>query len=1021
MDPKKIYALMFAEYLKDVQINCTPKVWSQGVTWNRGETRFIKEAASTEDEIIVRVLIKNRPISSRVMLWPDEGDWGCDCDSSDDPCAHVAAVVIAIKRQGLELAGVAADPEPKTSASGTSTTSVPLEVPEIHYRFLRGPQGLLLERWIVKGSFEKKLENSNLAALVAGIQSGRVNFPQIPATRVDFEVDHLLATAGKSYLDRRTLLNLMRSFENAPHVTLDGKPLKVSPQTIGIQARLIEDGEGFRLQRFQNAAVQENFGNGIVLSNGSLRCVEHSRLTPSQQDLLTSAGRYFGPQEAARLVLEILPELEKKIPLEVLTSKLPKTREMQPSLQLVLESVDRGARMSVLAKLVYGSPVVAQVNAGQLQMLDAEFSKRNLLIRNENSERQLLQRLQTTLQLQTGRRVELQASDAIDFVKKLPKQPFFEVSGDGLSVFSASKKIEPKVVIDGKRFDMSFEILGSGGELVFADPARVFRAWREGSDHVPLLDGSWAELPRDWLKRYGKKIADMLAARDAKQELPAFKLPELANLCEELGQNCPPDLSLLRDRLGTFDGIPASVLPADLTADLRSYQLKGVNWLCFLRDTGLGAMLADDMGLGKTLQALCAISGRTLVVCPTSVLFNWQAEIHRFRPSLKVAVYYGSGRKMDLDADVVLTSYAVLRLDQSQLANPSRTWDMMIIDEAQTIKNPDSQVARAVHSVTAQFKVSLSGTPVENRLDDLWSQFQFINPGLLGARSDFEDQFARPIARGDTQAAALLRARIRPFILRRLKKEVAPELPARTELVLTTELNADERNLYDSLLASTRKEVLAKMEEGGSIMAALELILRLRQSCCHQALIPGALAPGEQVLGSSKLDLLLESLEEGLSEGHKSLVFSQWTSFLDLIQTELEKRRIPFLRIDGSTQNRQDIVRTFQSGGDDTRAPKVMLISLKAGGVGLTLTAADHVYIMDPWWNPAVEDQAADRAHRIGQQNPVMIHKLVAQDTIEEKIIELQKKKKDLASAVLDEGAGAALSITRDDILQLLG
>ena len=419
-------------------------------------------------------------------------------------------------------------------------------------------------------------------------------------------------------------------------------------------------------------------------------------------------------------------------------------------------------------------------------------------------------------------------------------------------------------------------------------------------------------------------------------------------------------------------------------------------------------MLADDMGLGKTLQMLCALDGKSLIVAPTSVLFNWQAEIQKFRPSLKTSMFYGSKRELDLSADVVLTSYGVLRLDQERLRETQ--WNTLVLDEAQTIKNPDSQVSKAAHSLRGDFRVTLSGTPVENRLDDLWSQFQFINPGLLGSREDFLENFARPIGSGDTDAASRLKARIKPFILRRLKREVAPELPPRTETVLHCELSTEERATYDMILASTRKEVLATLEEGGSILKALEVILRLRQACCHRGLIPG-----EDANGSSKLDLLMETLEESLSEGHKSLVFSQWTSYLDLIGSELKSRGIHYSRIDGSTQNRQALLNEFQSPA----GPPIMLISLKAGGVGLTLTAADHVFIMDPWWNPAVEDQAADRAHRIGQQNPVMIHRLVARESIEEKILALQESKKDLARAVLDDG-GAALSLSRQDILNLL-
>jgi SNF2 family DNA or RNA helicase len=339
-----------------------------------------------------------------------------------------------------------------------------------------------------------------------------------------------------------------------------------------------------------------------------------------------------------------------------------------------------------------------------------------------------------------------------------------------------------------------------------------------------------------------------------------------------------------------------------------------------------------------------------------------------------------------------------------------KNWDTLVLDEAQMIKNPESQIAKVVHQLEADFKIALSGTPVENRLDDLWSQFQFLNPGLLGTLSEFQDEFASPIQRGDSDAAKRLRDRIRPFILRRLKRDVAPELPPKTETVLYNELTQEERDVYDALLASTRQEVIHQLETGGGVMAALELLLRLRQACCHAALVPG-----QKIAQSSKVELLIQTLENSIALGHRALVFSQWTSYLDLIEPSLNASGIRFLRLDGSTQNRNEVVQQFQNDPSFS----VMLISLKAGGVGLTLTAADHVFLMDPWWNPTVEDQAADRAHRIGQKNPVLVHRLIAQDTIEDRILNLQKTKIELAASVLQEGASAA-TLTKDDLLELL-
>jgi SNF2 family DNA or RNA helicase len=392
-------------------------------------------------------------------------------------------------------------------------------------------------------------------------------------------------------------------------------------------------------------------------------------------------------------------------------------------------------------------------------------------------------------------------------------------------------------------------------------------------------------------------------------------------------------------------------------------------------------------------------------------LFNWLAETKKFRPDLRVATYHGPRRVLDPSAHVTLTSYPILRNDADQFSEEQ--WDTVILDESQTIKNPDSQVARAAYRLKANWRITLSGTPIENRLDELWSQLHFTNPGLLGGRADFQNRWAEPIVNGDSGAAARLRERIRPFVLRRMKREVAKELPSRTDSVMYVELDETERNTYDAIRAATQTEIVKLLEQGGGVMAALEALLRLRQAACHRGLLPSNAKTA--IESSSKMERLLEAIEDAHAGGHRCLVFSQWTSLLDLIEPHLEKSGIGFVRLDGTTTDRAGVVNTFQA--DD--GPPVMLLSLKAGGTGLNLTAADHVFLVDPWWNPAVEDQAADRAHRIGQDKPVMVYRMVARDTVEERILELQDRKRALADAALSE-AGGATAITRDDLLALL-
>jgi SNF2 family DNA or RNA helicase len=532
------------------------------------------------------------------------------------------------------------------------------------------------------------------------------------------------------------------------------------------------------------------------------------------------------------------------------------------------------------------------------------------------------------------------------------------------------------------------------------------RGFREGHSLVPLLDSGFARIPKDWLERYGETIGDLLLAREERGTLGKASLFDLARLAEELEEPPPPGFEALRALAEDFSGLPPAPIPETLRSRLRDYQKQGVDWLHFLKRAGLGALLADDMGLGKTIQALAVVEGRSLVAAPTSVLRNWISEATRFRPDLRVLFYHGRDRELDPGADLTVTSHALLRLDRDLLASIS--WDTVVLDEGQAIRNPDTDLARAAYALSAGFRVSLTGTPIENRLIDLWSQLHFLNPGLLGSLLSFEERYIRPIQRGEVEPLSRLRERIHPFFLRRLKREVAPELPPRTESTLVAELSSSERDLYDALRLAARKDVVEKLQKGGTVLAALEALLRLRQAACHPALVPG-----REATTSSKTELLLSTLETAAADEHKSLVFSQWTSMLDLLEPKLRERGLVFARLDGSTIDRAGVVDRFQ------RDPEVsvFLVSLKAGGVGLNLTAADHVFLFDPWWNPAVEEQAFDRAHRIGQEKPVFVYRLVAADTVEERILELQREKRALANLTAG-GGGPAL--TRDDLLRLL-
>lgn len=1005
---------LVSDLFKEIQSQATPLIWSQGVTLTRGKNEFVFSKQSA-DECVIKIRLAGQAINPKVSLWPQEQDWDCDCGEDENPCVHVCASVILLKRGEI-----------KTSSDESSKDSSY----ELSYIFLDSPEGLKLERWITHPTLKDKFPlTGNLLNYKSGVQTGRLKSPDILASKNDFAIDQALKNYLGKGLERSRLEILFQTFESDQKIFLESDPIQISSSRLLAQYECFDEADGFRLKRVENSLIIKKFRHGVALCKEiagvpALRLMNSTQLSPEDQKLVEGEGTFWPSSQEKILFGELIPRLQKKIAIEIKSLKRPQTLDIPPHIELKLESemIESGERvLSVLANIVYGDPPLMQLNYSTLELNPVQGNRSPKIAmvvqRQKEIERQLMQKLSRELNLQPNRRIQLRAQEAIDFVKLCRN---WKVEGDGEKYFSPdTTHLEVKLTVHDKapsQYQFNVQFVSSEGQIENIDFNKIYEAWQEGRNSFPLINGQWAQIPKDWFKRYGKRVQEFLTSLNATKEITAQNTPELSKICKDLGVAIPPSLQKLTDLLEDFKQIPESQLPSDLKAELRPYQKKGVSWLCFLRDAGLGALLADDMGLGKTLQTLCAIKGRTLIVAPTSVLFNWAQEIPKFRPSLKVSTYYGSKRELNTLADVTLTSYGLLRLDQSQLSKEH--WNTIVLDEAQIIKNPESQVTRASHSLKGDFRVTLSGTPIENKLDDLWSQFEFINPKLLGTHESFKDKYARPISQGDSEAAKRLRMLIKPFFLRRLKRDVAPELPPRTETVLYCELSSIERELYETLLASTRKEVLSTLESGGSVIKALELILRLRQACCHPGLVPGlmkGITPSNELYLSSKIDLLVNTLQESLEEGHKSLIFSQWTSFLDKIGDELKKKNINFSRIDGSTTHRQTIVNEFQGNS----GPPIMLISLKAGGVGLNLTAADHVFICDPWWNPTVEDQAADRAHRIGQQNPVMIHRLVAKDSIEERILELQESKRDLAKAVLEDGH-ASLNLTRDDLLNLL-
>ncbi|MCP3142681.1 DEAD/DEAH box helicase [Pyxidicoccus xibeiensis] len=977
-----------AQLLEAVRKEAKPGIWTNGV--NLARTGAVVLQAQKAGELELRVRAKGRPVALTVVLYPNDDAWECDCPSLVDPCEHVVAAAISIQQAEKQETPL------ETAAARWS---------RVVYHFTRADGGLQLHRSLAHADGKEEPLEGSLASVVA--QPAKAATLQVE--QADLLTDRILEQRRtRGTLAPETLEAVLKVLENARNVLLDGRPVAVSDEVV-VPRALVEDRNGQLVVTVtKDPRVVEVVSPGVALFGDALARLGETSMTGAWLQNLPIV-RTYASEQVGELTSKVLPELGRRMPVDMRSRRLPPLdRDLRPRILLELNQLESG--LSVLPTLVYGAPPSVRIDAGRMVYLRGAVP-----LRDEAAEQRLIHQLRDELNLVPGRRLTVQGPEMVRWADKLRRWRG-DLAGDAAGVVSPDVRLRPLLQVDSAvtgngvpdvRFTLEFQVEGAKGEVKAVDAAAVIRAWTEGLGLVPLDGGGWAPLPRAWLDKHGQRVADLLAARQSDGKVSNHALPELTALCETLEQPPPPGLDRLAPLVQGFEKLPAPVLPGDLVATLRPYQLQGVSWLGFLRGAGLGGILADDMGLGKTLQTICALGPGSLVVCPTSVLPNWAAELKRFRPSLKVCVYHGPGRALDASADITLTTYAIMRLDAAVLG--AKTWDALVLDEAQAIKNPDSQVARAAFGLKAGFRLALSGTPLENRLEELWSLMHFTNPGLLGGRRHFADKVAQPISEGRPGAAEGLRRRIRPFVLRRLKRDVAPELPPRIESVMHVQLDERERAVYDSVMAATRKEVVALLNEGGSVLKALEALLRLRQAACHPALVPG-----QRANTSSKVETLVDALETAVSEGHKALVFSQWTSLLDLIEPQLKATGIAFERLDGTTVNRGDVTSRFQS---QEGAP-VLLMSLKAGGTGLNLTAADHVFLVDPWWNPAAEAQAADRAHRIGQERTVMVYRLVSQGTVEERILGLQEKKRAIFEAALSD-ASAATAITREDLLEL--
>jgi SNF2 family DNA or RNA helicase len=706
---------------------------------------------------------------------------------------------------------------------------------------------------------------------------------------------------------------------------------------------------------------------------------------------------------------------------------------LEPKADFQLSEDARDDQLAVTIRFRYGDhKIPPHQHDDDLLYQIASGAESVLLYRNLKFEKETLEKfLSQGFRRVAIDRFETGGEAALDFVAdRLPPlheegEVFGEAELKQFRILSRFGKgdLKAEVVTYGLDwFSLDLKFVVEGQEIPFEVVRKLVS---EGQRYLPLPGKGFVQLKTDEIKTLEETFTELEAEGESHGALQfkSFHAPFLEEILS-IDWKAEKGFQEAVRSLRQLSGIPSQELPPGLQEILRPYQHHGYDWLRFLHEHHFHGILADDMGLGKTLQALAFLqdlknrhgSRPCLVLAPTSVVFNWAAEARKFTPNLTVLQLTGAERKESYDriaeTDLILTSYAIYRRDAEILKKI--TWRTVILDEAQYIKNYRSKTAGLVKELQAEQRLALTGTPMENRLSELWSIFDFLMPGFLGKFLSFHRRYQRPIEESqDAEALERLKKRLHPFVMRRQKEEVAPELPPKTEIDQFCEMEPEQRKLYEQILLSSRKSVLQEVEEKGierSQFSILTALLRLRQVCCHPSLMGPEFKQKE--IESGKFIMFQELIEEILSEKHRIIVFSQFVEMLTLLRGWLDEKKIAYEYLDGRTRKREERIRRFQ---DDVEIP-IFLISLKAGGTGLNLSEADYVIHYDPWWNPAVQDQATDRVHRLGQKQHVFAYKLITKDSVEEKILTLQERKRDLFRGVLTADSKLGKKLSYEDI-----
>jgi superfamily II DNA or RNA helicase len=1003
------------------------------------------------------MVIKSQTDIENLCTCREAREWG-------KVCAHGVGV-------GLHWLRAQAVPVTLPKAEEGRRDATPTRRRDACATILREPGGEEAELYIIlPPNFEQAVARGKIMlVLEAKWSGGRCPLDALPKGRSyafpasdNAIIDRVEELAGGTpallQLETKDFASLLPVLVDHPNITLGkSSPVTVTrtPLRLPLRATLEENGE-ILLALTQKMAPPVMIGDW-VWRGASLQPLG---LPATLQEVLRGPVR-VGRQQVPEFLNLAWPKLQAY---GVEANFQPQDFTLEPQAPRFLLELKGGlAQLSALLQCAYGSRIMTTGATAPSEgiWLPDPASPRRYSTRDFAAENAALARMQRQgfLGPDAQGRLQLNGQGAVlnFFAREFPKlQREWEVTLEERlerSTVQNIERIQPQFRISSgvQWFDLGV-VYASGSGETFA-PADIQRLLLSGQSHTRLKNGKFAVLDTGAVEELQEVLLDCAPQQheqgyrinsaqagfveatlrlhgDWRVQAPAAWRERAARQAGETKLECPP--------LGDLEGV------------LRPYQKQGVAWLRFLRENGFGGILADEMGLGKTLQTLAflrtlridgspslrlspRLAGREggtgvtpfpaglphLIICPTSLVFNWVAEAKKFTPELKVLALHGPDRRERFEqmasADIVLTSYALIRRDAELYRG--REFDTVVLDEAQHIKNRQTQNAQAVKAVRSRHRLVLTGTPMENSVLDLWSIFDFLMPGYLGTAQDFRERYELPLTTArDTAAQARLGRRLRPFLLRRLKKEVAADLPAKLEQVSFCELTPEQRGVYQQVMQATRKEVLAAEGEAGvakSRMLVLSALLRLRQVCCDLRLLK---LEGVNPAGASgKLDLFAELLEEALDGGHRVLVFSQFVSMLALLKEKLAESSIDYCYLDGSTTDRGAVVEKFQSS-----AIPVFLISLKAGGTGLNLTGADTVIHFDPWWNPAVEDQATGRAHRIGQSRVVTSYKLIARDTVEEKILTLQNRKREIIRATVGGEEEFAANLTWEEIQELL-